>query len=35
MHTTNDPTKMTYAALQAAWRHFNKQLFADQLRPAW
>ena len=33
MHTTNDPTKMTYAALQAAWRHFNKQLFADQLPP--
>jgi hypothetical protein len=22
-----DPTKATYAALQAAWRHFNRVLF--------
>jgi predicted SprT family Zn-dependent metalloprotease len=33
MHTTDDPTKSTYAAVQAAWRHFNKSLFSNQLPP--
>ena len=28
-----DPTKTTYAELQAAWRHFNKALFGNQLPP--
>ena len=28
-----DPTKTTYAELQAAWRHFNKALFDNQLPP--
>jgi predicted SprT family Zn-dependent metalloprotease len=31
MHTTQDPTKRTYATLQAAMRHFNKALFDDAL----
>jgi predicted SprT family Zn-dependent metalloprotease len=28
-----DPTKATYAELQAAWRHFNKALFGNRLPP--
>ena len=28
-----DPTKTTYAELPAAWRHFNKALFDNQLPP--
>jgi predicted SprT family Zn-dependent metalloprotease len=31
MHTANDPTKQSYATLQAAWRHFNKALFDGRL----
>jgi predicted SprT family Zn-dependent metalloprotease len=33
MHTTSDPTKKTYAALQAARNHFNKALFGGELPP--
>jgi len=33
MHTTEDPTKRTYATLQAAWRHFNRTLFSNRLPP--
>jgi hypothetical protein len=33
MHATVDPTKRTYATLQAAVRHFNKALFSNALPP--